>query len=654
MRAVILAAVIVAAPTPVVAAPDIDKLAAAYGARPMARGVALSPSGDKIAYATPYQAQGEAAVVADIATGKTSVIFSSADARLRVQYCSWKTEERLVCKVYSIKVVEATRLAFSRVFAVNADGTNPVVLSQRQDSRDLGLIQGGGDVVDFLPDDPASILMSVWMPPRDMKDTNIVYDWGYSVQRVDIGTGRKTQVEKPRKDAMWFGSDNHGQVRLLQAGDQDPDGRMRNWTVFRYRPKGSRDWADFTAKLSFTGRPDVVVDGFDETGDGILIMKKVDGRYALASRAPGNGADTVLFSQPTVDVEGVERIGKYSRPVGAIYAKDYTEVSYFDPVIGRRAVALGKALPESPEVYILDESWDGKRNLVFAGGEKNPGVFYRFDVETRQLGELVKARPDVGAYAHATQRSLSYPAADGTMIPAYLTVPAGASGKDMPVIVMPHGGPSARDVRGFDWLAQYFAQLGYVVFQPNFRGSFGYGDAFFKNNGFKSWRTAIGDINDGARWLIQQGIANPRKVAAFGWSYGGYAVLQGAVVDPQLYRAVVAVAPVTDLGLMVARAKQYENQLIVADEVGSGPHLIEGSPARNAGRIEAPVLLFHGDKDLNVEITQSEAMDSALKSAGKAHQYVVYPGLDHQLEDSSARADMLAKSARWLEAALAK
>jgi len=212
---------------------------------------------------------------------------------------------------------------------------------------------------------------------------------------------------------------------------------------------------------------------------------------------------------------------------------------------------------------------------------------------------------------------------------------------------MPHGGPEARDTQGFDWLSQYFAAMGYAVLQPNFRGSTGYGEKWFAGNAFKSWKIAMSDVNDGGRWLLSQGV-DPRKLAIFGWSYGGYAALQANVVDPDLYKAVVAVAPVSDLGLLKSESSGFTDARIERDRIGSGPLVAEGSPARHADRFKAPVLIFQGDRDLNVNAEQARRMDSALAHAHKPHTLVMYPGLDHQLDDGDARADMLRRSAAFL------
>ena len=233
-------------------------------------------------------------------------------------------------------------------------------------------------------------------------------------------------------------------------------------------------------------------------------------------------------------------------------------------------------------------------------------------------------------------------------VPGYLTLPAGKEAKGLPAIVLPHGGPSARDDWGFDWLAQYLAYQGYAVLQPNYRGSDGYGDEWLKQNGFKSWQTSIGDVTSGAKWLVGQGIADPDKLAILGWSYGGYAALQSAVVEPNLYKAVVAIAPVTDLGMVKEEAKDFTNASLVAEFVGSGPHIQQGSPLQNVDRITAPVLMIHGDMDINVGVAQAKAMDARLKAAGKKSELVLYQGLDHSLVDSSARTQMLEKIGAFL------
>jgi dipeptidyl aminopeptidase/acylaminoacyl peptidase len=249
-------------------------------------------------------------------------------------------------------------------------------------------------------------------------------------------------------------------------------------------------------------------------------------------------------------------------------------------------------------------------------------------------------------------KPVHYPGPDGVMIPAYLTLPPGsATAKELPAIVLPHGGPSARDVLGFDWLAQFYAARGFVVLQPNFRGSYGYGDAWLEKNGFKSWPIAIGDVLAAGHWLVNQGIADPRKLGIVGWSYGGYAALQSAVVEPGFFKAVVAIAPVTDLSALKTEWTGWSNEKLERDFAGDGPVMHAGSPAEHADKIKVPVLIFHGGSDRNVSIEQSKRMARRLKASGASCELVTWDGLDHQLEDSKARTQMLRRSDAFLRTA---
>jgi dipeptidyl aminopeptidase/acylaminoacyl peptidase len=217
---------------------------------------------------------------------------------------------------------------------------------------------------------------------------------------------------------------------------------------------------------------------------------------------------------------------------------------------------------------------------------------------------------------------------------------------------MPHGGPHARDEWGFDWLSQYFVARGFAVLQPNYRGSAGYGVEWFQDGGWQSWPTAIADVNAAGRWLADEGIAAPGKLAIFGWSYGGYAALQSQVLDPQLFKAVVAVAPVTDLERLRQEFRSRGNRMIMERFIGEGPHIEAGSPARHAASFQAPVLIFHGDTDLNVGVGQSRLMAERLQAAGKQVTYVEFKELDHQLDTSEARTRLLSDSDRFIRAAL--
>ena len=308
--------------------------------------------------------------------------------------------------------------------------------------------------------------------------------------------------------------------------------------------------------------------------------------------------------------------------------------------------------PGSPAIAFVDSSEDESKLVVLVGSDVDPGNYYLFDKATKQLAPIMAVREELVGAKLSTMKPITFPAADGTMIPGYITLPPGSDGKNLPAIVMPHGGPAARDEWGFDWLVQYFASQGYAVLQPNYRGSTGYGAQWFQKNGYQSWRTAIADINDAGRWLVKEGISTPDKLAIVGWSYGGYSALQSQVLEPDLFKAVVAVAPVTDLDKLKEEARRSSDYRIVENYIGTGPHIDAGSPARHADRFKAPVLLFHGDLDLNVGVDESRLMNSRLQAAGKSVEYVEFKDLDHQLDNGDARIRLLSSTDRFLRKAL--
>jgi dipeptidyl aminopeptidase/acylaminoacyl peptidase len=432
------------------------------------------------------------------------------------------------------------------------------------------------------------------------------------------------------------------------------DGTLRGQNKHFYRLVNDKTWRElgtYDSTGNGTGMWPLAV---DPKVNAAYVLQSLDGRDALYRVSlDGSLKSELVFASKKVDVSGVITVGRSGRVIGASYTTDITHSEYFDPAYKALHEMLSKALPKLPLITFYSASADEQVQLIFASSDVDPGHWYVFDRTKKTLIEAITQRAGLKGRKLSPVASITYPAADGTEIPAYLTLPPGVTdAKGLPAIVMPHGGPAARDEWGFDWLAQFFAQRGFAVLQPNFRGSAGYGDDWFEKNGFQSWKISIGDICDGGRWMVKQGYADPSKLAIFGWSYGGYAALQANVMDPNLFKAAVAVAPVTDLALLKNEMMKWTSWKIGRDYIGSGPHIQEGSPAQNAPAFVAPVLIFHGDKDLNVDIEQSRKMYKELHDAGKSGELVVYPELDHSLRDEIARSDMLRRSDAFLRAKL--
>lgn len=635
--------------------------AAAFGARPSVSRMSLSPDGTSIAYVVP--GPGQSAVLLTMrldGPNPTPVGVVRSDGKpFRLQGCEWVAATRLVCAIYGLEKVpgfDFELMPFTRIIAVDVDGKNQQVLSTGARDYSVGIQLGGGEVLDLLPEEDGVVLMSRSYNTRIRTGSHLGSDkQGLGVDRIDTRTLKVQAVEPARADAVAYLGDGRGNIRILGSRPTilNSRGQQDSKIVYYYRTRASRDWLPLSEydELTHEGfRPAAV----DPDLDVAFGYEKKEGRLALFKISlDGSLHKELVYERPDVDVGSLIQIGRRRRVVGVHYVTERGHGTYFDSEIETLRASLARALPQQPIVGIVDSSVDESKLLVVAGSDKDPGLYYLLDRKSHHMQPLLAIRESLDGVALASVRDVEYPAKDGTKIPAYLTLPPGhEKDKGLAAIVMPHGGPSARDVWGFDWLAQYFANRGFAVLQPNFRGSTGYGDAWFEKNGFQSWPIAVGDILDGGRWLAAQGIADPTKLAIVGWSYGGYAALQSAVVDPAVFKAVIAIAPVTDLAQLKEEHRHWSDWELMDKIVGEGPHLREGSPLQNAARIQVPVLLFHGTLDRNVGYAQSKNMAAALSSSHGRCELVTFEDLDHQLDDSAARAQMLRKTDAFLRQSL--
>ena len=634
------------------AAGSLAEDAKLFGAREGTSAMDISPDGKRVVYIGPGPERISVVVVADLAAGTARPILRSTGRPEMLSWCKFASNERLACRFRSIVDDAGILVPFSRLISVGLDGTDVKELGQRRSAYDERIRQYDGNIIDWLPGGGETVLMTrEFIPEVDKSDTRMVRKKdGLGVVRLNVRTLKTDLIERPNLAASGFMSDGLGKVRLSEITEvvgQSLTGRTR----YNYRTTDSNEWHPLVGYQ----KDEFVPLAIDATVDSLYALKKLDGRWTLYRIKLGSTLDSELVaSNPKVDVDDVVRIGDGQKVIGYTYADDRRHTIYFDPEYRGLSNSLSKALPHLPLIHFVNASDDGSKVLLFAGSDSDPGRYYIYEKAKRSLAEIVLARPELEGRALASVKSVRYAAADGTQIPAYLTLPTGSIGKNLPAVVLPHGGPSARDEWGFDWLSQFLAARGYAVIQPNYRGSAGFGDAWLAENGFKGWRTSIGDVSAAARWLAAQGIADPKRIAIVGWSYGGYAALQSVAAEPSLYRAAVAIAPVTDLATMKSDATNYTNGDIVAQFVGSGPHVEEGSPLRRVSSISVPVLLAHGDLDINVRVGHSRRMDAALRAAGKRSEFLEYKGLDHQLDDSVARTEILTRIGQFLDSATGK
>ena len=629
--------------------------ARAFGAREAVQSIDISPNGERVALVAAGPGRTASLQIVELATLTPRPILNAKGAPEAFRWCDFAGNDQLICRYGGNVEVDGVLAGFSRLITLDTGGKGVKQLGQRESFYDASLRQSDGSILDWLPNDKGAVLMSrAYVPEVGRTGTRLVRERdGLGVDRIEIPSLQVTTLEVSRRDASQYMSDGRGHVRLLETATfNDSTGQEGSTHHYYYRTSASREWRSL-------GSFDVLTDegvqplAVDADTNSLYALRKLNGRKALYRIAlDGSLKETLIGANDRVDIDDVVRFGHGQRVIGYTYAKETRDVIYFDPDFKKLHDMLERAVPDRPQIDFRGSSADGDKLLILASGDTQPGSYYLFERKAKHLNELALSRPELEHHALAKVTSINYPAADGTNVPAYLTLPPGKVAKGLPAIVLPHGGPSARDEWGFDWLSQFLAARGYAVIQPNYRGSAGYGDAWLVKNGFKSWRTSIGDISSAAHYLVSQGIADPARMAIVGWSYGGYASLQSVATEPTLYKAAVAIAPVTDLGMLKTEAEAYTNAEQVAKFVGSGPHVVEGSPLRQAGKIKVPVLLFHGTLDTNVAIEHSARMASALKNAPTPAEYVRFVGLDHQLEDSEARSQMLLRIGQFLDHAI--
>ena len=632
--------------------------AAAFGARQTISDIALSPSGNKVLFVEPGNGSDETIYVVDLSAGtEPRALVTTNEAQARLSGCNWGSEEMILCRVYGYVEAGGLKQDFTRLLSVDSSDGEVRDMSPRVDYRTRGAMQDGGSLVALdVEGEDGKVLLTRTYIKQDSTNTRLYNDEeGLGVDLVDLRTGRRVVRERPSKQAVGYRADENGNIRMQILRSTEAAGRYEGDDLrYMYRPLDSKGWEQLSEANDrgqvLTGFAPVAVESSNNVAYG---FENIGGYTALVSQSlDGNNTRRVLLQRDDVDVDSLVRIGRQRRVVGVSYATEKRYVEYFDEELAKFAESLAKALPGRPQVSIVDASEDESTLLLIASSDTDPGMVYLYDKPARQLQELLPLRAPLEGRAMGEMQPVTFPAADGTQIPAYLTLPPGSDGKNLPAVVMPHGGPGARDEWGFDWMVQFLAARGYAVLQPNFRGSAGYGDAWFGRNGFQAWETAVGDVNSAGRWLVQQGIASADKLAISGWSYGGYAALQSQVLDPSLYKAVVAIAPVADLGQVKEDARSYTSFARVNDFIGSGPHIESGSPARHAARFQAPTLLVHGTMDLNVDVNQSKLMEDRLKAAGKQVDYLEFEGLDHGLVHTQARGIMLRRIGEFLAASL--
>ena len=325
--------------------------------------------------------------------------------------------------------------------------------------------------------------------------------------------------------------------------------------------------------------------------------------------------------------------------VGVFYYDDRLVIEMDDPLIQSHLDALDTYFGNEVNVIPLDSSEDGKRWLLKAVGPREPGSYHIYNLETAGATELGNQRKRLNDKTFGATDVVTYTARDGLELRGYLTRPPMAEGAPPPpLVVMPHGGPEMRDMVTFDQDVQILVARGYQVFQPNFRGSSGFGKAF-ADMGRRQWGRAMQtDVEDGFDHLVAEGLAEADRACIFGYSYGGYAAMAAATLTPEKYQCVIAAAGVSDLLAFLRRERREEGSNSEAYQYwvahighpGRDKETIKAvSPVEHAGNLSRPLLILHGKDDGVVDYEQAERMDKALRKAGKFFRLVTLENSSH-------------------------
>jgi dipeptidyl aminopeptidase/acylaminoacyl peptidase len=502
------------------------------------------------------------------------------------------------------------------LFAINADGTN------RQDLTPFPGVRVG--VVDDLRDDEDHLLIS--MNKRDAR----VFD----VFRLNTRTGAMELVaENPGSVSDWV-TDHDGKVRaavqtdgvntelLYRATEEEP---LKKVLVTDFRESVSPLFFTFDNKELYAASNL----GRDKT--------------AIVRLDPATGKELeLIFEHPEVDTSALLASDKRKVITAAAFTRDRQEYHFFDEWRRDLQKKLEEKLP-GVEVALSSMNLDEDKFIVRSHSDRTRGAFWFYDTKTDELRKLADVSPWLDENRMAAMKPVRVTARDGLVLPGYLTLPPGVEPKNLPAVLLVHGGPWARDDWGFDGGAQFLANRGYAVLQINFRGSTGYGRAFWEK-GFKQWgKTMQDDVTDAARWIVSEGIADPKRIAIYGGSYGGYAALAGMAFTPGVYAAGISFVGPSNLFTLLETVPPYwepmrkMNYEMIGDPEKDKELLTAASPLFSADKIQSPLLIAQGANDPRVKKAESDQIVEALKKRGVDVPYIVRENEGHGFANEENR-----------------
>jgi dipeptidyl aminopeptidase/acylaminoacyl peptidase len=618
-----------------VAAPPVSGAEAlpltAFGRLPSLEDIAISPDGTKLAF---VKTDGESRKLLVVNLNKGEVIGGALVSDVKLRDVDWVDDENILATVSSTSpppfgFTGATREWYGLV------------------NFDIGKLKIHPLSFDVDHVETFNVITGGWTM-RNVSGRPTLFARGYCVREgtvpclfsVAYPQLRVRLVDEAREpDTDWL-VDEAGNIAAQFTYHDD----KKLWEI---KTRKDRHWTVVASGTAPIDTPDML--GFTADGSSILVRFVVDGDpqwrpLKLSDNTWGSAlAKGAAFSRTIED-------RKTGRIIGGVRKTGSSQYVFFDNELQAHWNAVLRAFPDE-RVHLESYSDDFSRLVLRVFGPKDGYVYALYDWYHHRATILGRVYEEVTAPAE--MQAISYKAADGLTIPAFLTLPTG-SGKDLPLIVLPHGGPASADTQDFDWWSQALAARGYAVLQPNFRGSSL--DSDFMQAGFGEWgRKMQSDLSDGVRYLAGQGTIDPKRVCIVGASYGGYAALAGVTLESGVYRCAVSVAGLSDLRRFqkwtaaneVGQSQRYWDRFMGA-AYKNDPALLAVSPIEHVEAVSVPVLLIHGRDDTVVPYEQSDVMLSALKRAGKSVALVTMKHEDHWLSRGETRLQMLQATVDFL------
>lgn len=535
----------------------------------------------------------------------------------------WANDDRVVAEIIARTAALEQPVSYGSLYAINADGSRGKnIFGWRAGEMQTGSkikkaqsTRAHATIIDPLVDNSSEILISTRPWARDFESHGDVF-------RVDIYSGvRDRVIGLPQVGGRAY---TDGSGNLLFANGTD---RERNYELYR---KADNGWSPVEDEMLAKAYPV----GFDrDSNTAFLIRDREDATEQLIKLDMNSGKTTPVFQHQKVDISRVISHPVSDRPLGVTVDPGYPETYFFDESEGFAAFYRGLLQAfEGYRVNFTSVTRDGSKAVLEVSGDRLPGDYFLVDLNTKKASFLLPSADWLKPDDLNPMRAETFTSSDDLPIGVYLTFPRNQE-TNLPMVVVPHGGPQARDYWGYDRDAQILSQNGYLVLQVNFRGSTGYGDGFLEA-GTRQWGNDIQrDIAEAVNWAVAEGYADPERVCIFGASFGGYSALMNPIRYPDLYQCAVGYVGVYNLEMMYKRGDirrrdrgvAYLEEVLSRDEAA----LKENSPLHNVDKLDLPLFIVHGAKDERVPVEHAEAIIKQLETAGKDFQSLILPNEGH-------------------------